>query len=46
MVSNTRFAQIHLRLAQILAQPEWESQSFGGANILLLGDLLQVKMTV
>ena len=42
MVSNARLTQIHLRLAQILAQPNEDTKTFGGVNMLLLGDLMQV----
>ena len=43
MVSNTRLTQIHLRLAQIFAQCDSTMEEFGGVNMLLLGDLLQVS---
>ena len=42
MVSNIRLTQIHLRLAQIFAECDSEIDEFGGVNLLLLGDLLQV----
>jgi hypothetical protein len=42
MVSNTRLAQIHLRLAEIFQTGERANKLFADLNILLLGDLLQV----
>ena len=42
MVSNVRLAQIHLRLAEIFQFSPTDRHTFGGINMLLLGDLLQV----
>jgi hypothetical protein len=41
MVSNIMLAQIHVRLYEIFGSTE---EPFGGQNILLLGDLLQVEI--
>ena len=46
MVSNVRLTQMHLRLTQILATPDNCTKTFGGTNILLLGDLLQVVILI
>ncbi len=42
MVSNITLTQIHLRLVEIF-KPESPEVSFANQNILLFGDLLQVK---
>lgn len=41
MVSNVRMAQIHMRLERIFTPKK--GQTFGKQNILLFGDLLQLK---
>ena len=38
MVSNLNLAYIHLRLDEIFAREQW----FGGANVLFVGDILQL----
>ena len=38
MVSNLNLAYIHLRLDEIFARDQW----FGGVNVLLVGDILQL----
>ena len=44
MVSNVRMAQIHLRLAEIFQYGPTNARTFGGINIVLFGDMLQVKI--
>lgn len=44
MVSNVRLAQIHLRLNEIFYNKKNSKNTFGNQNILLFGDLLQVKI--
>jgi hypothetical protein len=46
MVSNVRLAQIHLRLAEIFSTGPRSNKSFANMNILLLGDLLQVYISL
>ena len=43
MVSNIKFAQCHLRLCEIFGVESSDMTNFGGINLLLLGDLLQVS---
>ncbi len=45
MVSNVRLAQIHLRLEEIFGKTLVNNESFGGLNILLFGDFMQVLVT-
>ncbi len=42
MVSNVRFAQIHLRLEEIFGIDADTKSTFGNIHMFLLGDLLQV----
>lgn len=44
MVSNIRLAQIHLRLNEIFNQNTNNNTTFGCKNIILFGDLLQVRV--
>jgi hypothetical protein len=43
MVSNVRFAQMHLRLEEIFGTGSDTVNAFGNINMFLLGDLLQVN---
>ncbi len=45
MVSNITLTQIHMRLVEIF-KPESPEVSFANQNILLFGDLLQVKKSL